>query len=35
MKVKIKKLSDDAVIPSYSKVGDAGLDMTATSKTVD
>lgn len=35
MKVKIKKLSDDAVIPSYSKVGDAGLDMTATSRTVD
>ena len=35
MKVKIKKLNDDAVIPSYSKIGDAGLDMTATSKTVD
>ena len=35
MKVKIKKLNDNAVIPSYSKIGDAGLDMTATSKTVD
>ena len=35
MKVKIKKLSDDAVIPSYSKIGDAGLDMTATSRVVD
>ena len=35
MKVKIKKLNYNAVIPSYSKIGDAGLDMTATSKTVD
>lgn len=30
MKVKIKKLSPEAVIPSYSKIGDAGLDLTAT-----
>ena len=29
MKVKIKKLHYDAVIPSYSKPGDAGMDMTA------
>lgn len=29
MKVKIKKLHPDAVIPSYSKEGDAGLDLTA------
>ncbi len=32
MKVKIKKLRDDAVIPSYSKEGDVGMDLTATSK---
>ena len=28
--VKIKKLRDDAVIPTYSKDGDAGMDITAT-----
>ena len=28
--VKIKKLSEDAVIPSYSKSGDAGMDLTVT-----
>jgi len=31
MKVKIKKLSPDAVIPSYAKSGDAGMDLVATS----
>lgn len=31
MKVKIKKLADNAVIPSYSKPGDAGMDLTAIS----
>ena len=31
MKVKVKKLHPDAVIPSYSKVGDAGLDLVAIS----
>jgi dUTP pyrophosphatase len=31
MKVKIKKLDKDAVIPSYAKVGDAGMDLTAIS----
>jgi dUTP pyrophosphatase len=31
MLVKIKKLQESAVIPSYSKIGDAGLDLTATS----
>lgn len=30
MKVKFKKLVPDAVIPSYAKPGDAGLDLTAT-----
>ncbi len=29
MKVKIKKLHPDAIIPSYAKDGDAGLDLTA------
>ena len=29
MKVKIKKLHYDAVIPSYAKPGDAGIDMIA------
>lgn len=29
MKVKIKKLSDDAVIPNYAHSTDAGLDLTA------
>ena len=28
--VKVKKLSPNAVIPSYSKVGDAGMDLTIT-----
>ena len=30
MLVKIKKLQENAIIPSYSKIGDAGLDLTAT-----
>lgn len=29
MKVKIKKLHPDAVIPRYAKDGDAGMDLTA------
>jgi dUTP pyrophosphatase len=29
LKVKIKKEHPDAVIPSYAKIGDAGMDMTA------
>lgn len=29
MNVKIKKLHKDAVIPSYAKPGDAGMDLTA------
>lgn len=32
MKVKIKKTHPDAVIPSYAREGDAGLDLTAISK---
>ena len=28
--VKVKKLHENAVIPSYSKVGDAGMDLTIT-----
>lgn len=31
MKVKFKKLVPEAVLPSYSKVGDAGLDLTSNS----
>jgi dUTP pyrophosphatase len=31
MKVKIKKISSDAVIPTYAKNGDAGMDIIATS----
>ena len=30
--VKFKKLVPEAVIPAYAKLGDAGLDLTATSK---
>lgn len=32
MQIKFKKLHPDAKIPSYSKVGDAGMDLTAISK---
>ena len=35
MKVNIKKLHEDAVIPQYSKQGDAGLDLTAISMRLD
>lgn len=31
LKVRIKKLDENAVIPKYSKLGDAGLDLTAVS----
>jgi len=34
MKVRIKKLHENAVIPSYAKPGDAGMDLTAVSITV-
>ena len=30
MKVKIKKLNENAVIPTYAKEGDAGMDVVAT-----
>lgn len=33
MKVKFKRLSITAETPAYAKAGDAGLDLTATSKT--
>lgn len=35
MRVKIKKLVESAVIPTYAKEGDAGLDLTAVSKEYD
>lgn len=31
MEVKLKRLHKDAVIPTYAKNGDAGMDLTATS----
>ena len=30
MKVRVKKLNENAVIPSYAKDGDAGMDLVAT-----
>ena len=35
MKVKIKRLHPDAVIPAYAKPGDAGMDLTAVSMKID
>jgi len=35
LKVKIKKLSENAVIPSYAHAGDGGMDLTATSVKAD
>lgn len=35
MDIKFKQLVDTAVLPSYAKEGDAGLDLTATSKSHD
>lgn len=35
MEIKIKKLSDKGILPTYSKHGDAGMDLTATSKSYD
>ena len=35
MKVKFKKLSQDAIVPMYATPGSAGLDLTATSKSFD
>lgn len=31
MKVKVKKLSEDAILPNYANEGDAGLDLVAVS----
>ena len=35
MKIKIKKLHEDAVIPSYSKAGDAGMDLYSVQREQD
>ena len=35
MKVRFKKLVDKAVMPSYAKHGDAGLDMTTIGSKID
>jgi len=34
MEIKIKKLNENAIIPSYAKPGDAGMDITAISEKV-
>jgi len=34
MQIRIKKLHPDAVIPSYSAIGDAGMDLVATSAAI-
>lgn len=35
IEINIKKLIPEAIIPSYAKEGDAGMDLTATSKFID
>lgn len=35
MEVKVKRLSENAVIPMYGKPGDAGMDLVATSRYFD
>lgn len=35
MQVNIKRLNENAVIPTYAKHGDAGMDLTAISKSYD
>ena len=35
MKVNVKKLDGNAVVPTYAKHGDAGMDLTAVSKEYD
>lgn len=35
MKVKIKKLHPSAVIPTYAKSGDAGMDLTCINRYID
>lgn len=35
LEVKIKKLHKDAITPTYAKHGDAGMDLTAISKSYD
>ena len=34
MKVKIKKVRENAIIPKYAKPGDAGIDLTAADRSV-
>ncbi|MBQ2731646.1 MAG: hypothetical protein IJF68_01160, partial [Opitutales bacterium] len=35
LKLRMKKLVPEAVVPAYAKPGDAGLDLTATSVKFD
>lgn len=34
MNIRIKKTNPNAILPSYSKLGDAGMDLTAISKEI-
>ena len=35
MKVKVKKVRENAIIPNYAKSGDAGIDLTAVDRSVE
>ncbi|MBR4983205.1 MAG: hypothetical protein IKY94_11670 [Lachnospiraceae bacterium] len=35
MKIKVKKLHENAVIPKYATSGSAGMDLFAVSRTID
>lgn len=35
LNIKVKKLNPNSVLPAYAKQGDAGMDLTATSKSYD
>lgn len=35
MKIKVKKLHENAVVPKYATSGSAGMDLVATSRTID
>lgn len=35
MRIKVKKMHENAVIPKYATLGSAGMDLTAVSRTID
>ena len=35
LQVRVKKVHPNAVIPAYAKAGDAGMDLTAVSRSID